>query len=337
MFCDNQCSGVCNGSSEWTEKDGICGMRPASSILDTCMPRTSGATSAYMPKSPGIGKPQDSIHDRQVAQGVPIDEDSDFDKKNSIDSSPREEKVDERGIHPEITDDADGPVCCLLTGPRIDEDEMLKVGQWLCYCLCCGVGYLKETNHPCHFLSTCLCCQQACEMQEVETREGVCGAIQTCCCCTPIYQLPPPEGIPRCMLCSAHFCGIKPTKRPPEHTKPPKKDEDRVSTHSDPYTLYEHVVYEHGMPCYCGCCGCGCQPVFLGCYEAYFKCCCCKYSPALVPPYEEETGLVLGRCLVNAGLCIAQCRYPIKFTGNPVCACCGKRCKQANFHPGRFN
>lgn len=301
-------------------------------------------------KNPGISKPQDNMHDVQIAvhdaQISQIEheghQDSDFDEKPSFygeEEAPQQEVMEEKAIEtPEDTDDGVHP-CCILNGPRIDEEEILKVSNWLCYlCCCCGVGTLKETNHPAYLVTKCICCQQSCEMKEFETREeGACGSVATCCFCTPIFQLPPPDGIPRCMVCSASFCGIKRTEHEAEkqqtHAGAPQEG---TSTHSDPYTLYEHVVYEHTMPCYCYCAGLACQPFFQTVLDSYFKCMCCRYTASCVSPIEEDDGVVCCRHVLNAGLLVAHCRWPGYSTFNPVCACCGKRFKQGFHKAGNF-
>jgi len=241
--------------------------------------------------------------------------------------APAQETMDEEAPADEETAPAEEETspCCILHGPRMDEEHILKDGQWCCYVLCGGLGWLEETKSPCHFFTKCICIQHACEMVEHETREGVCGAMQTCCFCTPMFQCPPPEGTPRCICCGAMFGGL-------QRLEPVNKKEQKIE--DDPYTLFEHVSHEHFQPCFCLCCGVGCQPFFQSVYDAYFKCLCCKYSVSVVPPCEEE-GINLCNLVVNAGTCLAQCRYPLKFTGNPLCACCGKRCKKHSLHmPG---
>jgi hypothetical protein len=242
-----------------------------------------------------------------------------------------------KGDAPEDTDTDEMHPCCIQSGPRIDEEEVLKSSRWLCYCCCCcGVGTLNHTNHPAHLVTKCICCQQSCEMKEVETLEGACGSLQTCCFCTPLWQCPPPEGIPRCKICGAHYFGFK--RRAPEaHVQETVagKARDASYPHDDPYTQFEKVVFEDIIPCYCYCCGCGLNPFFQTIYDAYFKCLCCRYTASCIPPCEEA-GLVCCRFVLNAGLCTAHCRCPAASTYNPMFACCGKRLKRVHHMPGTF-
>lgn len=228
-------------------------------------------------------------------------------------------------------DEGEEPCCeCPLSGPRLDERNIMSKGKWCCYCCCGGVGCIpwtktKEDDAPCHCSTKCICVEHVCEMVEHDNLEGVCGSVQTCCYCTPMLQLPPPEGLPRCMCCGVIYGGIKRTDA--THNK-------EVTVEDDPIALFEHVVYNHNQPCFCGFCGCGFQPFFQECYDAYFKCSCCRYSTKTLAPCEAEE-VSICRLLLNAGLCIAQCRFPCKFAGSPVVACCGKPCKKhLNHAPG---
>jgi len=235
-------------------------------------------------------------------------------------------------MHSSSAANADGdedvqPCCqnCLLTGHLIDEPTIMSKGKWYCYCCCGGAGWVPETHSPFRCSTKCICVEHVCQMVPVGDPEGFCSVVQTCCYCTPMLELPPPEGLPRCMCCGVLFGGIKRTDV--THNK-------EVTVEDDPISLFEHLVYNSTQLCFCSFCGCGVQPFFQEFYDAYFKCFCCRYSTKTLAPCEAEE-VSFCRLLVNAGLCIGQCRFPCKLAGSPVVACCGKRCKQHMHHaPG---
>lgn len=214
--------------------------------------------------------------------------------------------------------------CCILSGPRLDEDSILKHGRWCCYCCCCGVGGLKETHSPCHCLIKCCTWQHVCEMVEHENREGYVGCMETCCYCTPMLQLPPPEGTPHCKCCNTICCGIK-------RSEADKTKERGIE--DDPMTRFESTVFDQRFCCFFQCCGCSCEPFFQTVYDAYWKCFCCRCSDQCLLPCEEKGTWACCLILINAGYCVSQCRYPMKFEQNPVCALFGKRFKHHTSSP----
>lgn len=338
MFCDDCSSGACTDPADWTtDRDGCIralGIR-------------NGVTKK-MDKSPHVEQPQEQLSsspDRPNAQKQKAAKSEyvlhpgwTFQDETAVDlpdvqvvDAPAQDRMETRPADDEKNAEEESEeevaACCILHGPRIDEETILKNGQWCCYCCCMGVGWLKDTHSPCHCLVKCICIQHVCEMVEHETREGLCGAMQTCCFCTPMFQLPPPEGVPRCMLCDTMFGKIKRTEA--------SKQKD-VQLEDDPVTKFEHVVFEHHQPCFCVCTGCGFQPFFQNFYDAYFKCCCCRYSAQVMPPCEPDGGISCCRLLINAGLCVSQCRLPFRYSGNPMLACCGMRFKKHIHIAGQF-
>lgn len=374
MWCgtDNNCTGACSDATDWTFDKDACFRAATCSALSPTSTRVEPLE--LEPKGPqsedpkNIFKPEVKDDERTAAKKARLAELEELKKaaiakeqfdeahhfKQEIESlqheiealqafqeakqptldlndmhptldAPGQEGMDGEGKPAEYDDEGTNP-CCILHGPRMDEETILKQGLWCCYCCCGGVGWLTETHSPCHCLCKSVCCQQTCEMTEHESREGICGSVQTCCYCTPIFQIPAPEGVPFCMCCSSIIGSIKRTEK--SHKK-------EVTVEDDPLTLFEHVTYEQHQPCFCHWCGMGCQPFFQTVYDGYFKCLCCRYSAAVQPPCESE-GLNLCRLVVNAGLCVAQCRYPFKFQGNPICACGGYRCKKHIHIAGHF-
>lgn len=318
MWCDTgTCASPCS-DSDWVagRDDSMRNVEPSPGPPDA---------SEKMYKLPPVQKPEEQYMNSPGFEEVKKDKSSKNDIELEVVDAPAQEQMDSSAAAGENTDEEVAP-CCILNGPRMDEDSILNHGQWCCYACCCGVGWLKETNSPCHCLTKCICLQHTCEMVEHESQEGVCGCMQTCCFCTPMFQVPPPESTPRCMCCGARWNAA------------PRSDKDKkkvATVDDDPYTRFENVAFEQCQPCFCLCAGCGCEPFFQTVYDAYFKCLCCRYTALVLPPCEPE-GVVCCRGLVNAGLCIAQCRYPCKFAGNPIIACCGQRCKQNTHSPGQF-
>lgn len=224
-------------------------------------------------------------------------------------------------------EDGEEKPCCILHGPTVDEDSILK-SWWCCYCCCWGLGSLAQTNSPSRCMVKCICVQQVCEMVECETQEGLCGSMQTCCCVTPMIQWPAPEGLPWCMLCSTMIGGLR-------RSDASKQQQASVEGHNeeDAIMAFENAVFNHHQLCYCCCAGCAVKAFFDALYDAYFKCCCCRYSFQVVPPCEPE-GLALFRVLANCGLNVAQCRFPLQLAGNPILALCGKRYRRNTLDPG---
>jgi len=325
MWCgtDNNCTGACSDATDWTFDKDACFRAATCSALSPTSTRVEPLE--LEPKGPqsedpkNLFKPEVKDDERTAAKKARLAELEELKKaaiakeqfdeahhfKQEIESlqheiealqafqeakqptldlndmhptldAPGQEGMDGEGKPAEYDDEGTNP-CCILHGPRMDEETILKQGLWCCYC-------------------------------------------------TPIFQIPAPEGVPFCMCCSSIIGSIKRTEK--SHKK-------EVTVEDDPLTLFEHVTYEQHQPCFCHWCGMGCQPFFQTVYDGYFKCLCCRYSAAVQPPCESE-GLNLCRLVVNAGLCVAQCRYPFKFQGNPICAIGGYRCKKHIHLPGHF-
>jgi len=202
------------------------------------------------PMSTGMNRDGMSPEDFGTLQMMPMQEQM---------SSPRQpdvEKPTKRKNEEEVADvPADNPCnCCIAHGQHIDEESVMKHGHWVWYCCCMGFGWMTETHSPARFAMRCLCCQFDCERVPEVSIEGCCSTVHECCCMATVYQFPPVEGVPNCILCQHPLCGIHRTER----TKPkdPTERNERHHGPDDPYTLYENIVLERWVPIYCRCMGC---------------------------------------------------------------------------------
>jgi len=214
---------------------------------------------------------------------------------------------------------------------RMDELEVLDKAWWFYYCLCGGCGATPEPAST-HLISKCCCCRETCEYVDAgsENNEGSCSFVHTCCTCVNLCQWPFRQGTPVCVLCTAQFCGWHGKTRSGIQ-KPTKKD-DRYASDTDGETapsMFDHVMHDTCMLCYCCGCGIACAGTILEVYESFTKCCCCRCTLGLSPPCAED-----GCCahLLNMGRYHSQCRCPIKKESNPMVACCGRRWRKVHLH-----
>mmetsp|Transcript_96271 Transcript_96271/g.170221 ORF Transcript_96271/g.170221 Transcript_96271/m.170221 type:complete len:321 (+) Transcript_96271:71-1033(+) len=254
------------------------------------------------------------------------DQGYDFDRRMSLGSV---ESIDPRAP-PQVkmeqkAEDTDEINCCICTGHRVDEATVLQQAWWCFYC-CCGGLACYNAHAPCRLDTMCCGCLQTCEFVEIETREGVCSFIQSCCCCSQIMQIPPPEGIPIGICCNLHCCGAR------GNSKEKEAEIDRHSVASDPYTLFDHHIFEMMVPCFLFCMGYTCRQSLGTCYEGYCKCGFFRCSGKTIP-LTDEGGCTCCSCLLNCGNFFTQGRLPCRFAGNPIIACAGWKCKRTAHIP----
>lgn len=313
MFDCDRCTGVCSDAADWIAgRDGRAGAKG------------NGATKKLQ-RTRSLDKPQEKKHDVEPG-GVAEAKVAPPDFGRIVEESPdsREMHVKEPRREPLAENTDEVPCCCTCVGDRLDEQTILSRAFWCLYCCCGGCGCI-DSQAPCRYDATCCICRQTCEMVDIESREGICGCIQSCCNFSQICQLPVPESTPRCMCCSSAWCGF--TKKSDKDTS------DRNSTTSDPYTAFEFHLFENYVPLYCCCTGCTCRPVLLNLFESYYKCCCVRCSTSTVLPWH---GGICTCCilLANCGPFVAHGRLPCRFVDNPICGLAGWRCKAAYTSPG---
>jgi len=191
------------------------------------------------------------------------------------------------------------------TRKRLDDMDMLRSGlAWLCWCVCCGVGFSEHNEAPLSLSTICGCCSSRCE--SIALYPDVCGFIQECCCCIALCRLPAQNGF-RCICCN-QACkeGRLPNRQ----------------AHGKGRGQLAHVddhLFEPFVLCYCCCLGLRLVPP-VGCVETQCKCGTCQYF---------GSAPILGRCqyLLNCWCLYSMCQCPPPAPLlNPVMACCGYQC-----------
>lgn len=209
--------------------------------------------------------------------------------------------------------------CCTQPDQKPDDSELLRKGWWCLYCCCagCGVGPVAHFTHA----VKCICCRQSCEATSCLSAEGCSGCVYSCCCCHSLCALPSHSEAPRCMCCNEICCGVK------RH----EQDDDEQDG-GKTLQVYDTVLREAYMLCYCFCAGLAVSSRSIGhCCGAFCKCLCCRCQLESGSPADDD-----GICMHLLTCCclFAQCRLPPNWDANPCCALCGCRWRKHSYEYG---
>jgi len=204
----------------------------------------------------------------------------------------------------------------------MDEKYVLKSAWWCTYCGCGGLGCAKEGEALAFFrlLTKCCCARVNCEshgdgLHEGNELEGCFQGIFSCVFCHLLCQLPGRPGMPRCICCSeqVHDCG---------RYARPVLQEHQINIEAGTQPMFEFLIYDGCTPAWCCCLGCSCKKEIMSLMKFSFMCCGYNFLCEEAMPDCEEGPCT---CFFTSRKCYAQCACPPMMSGNPICACCGKR------------
>lgn len=212
---------------------------------------------------------------------------------------------------------------CCLPGRRMNEYEILEqlwTSKWVAWCCCVGFG-ISRYSAPLGVDFNCLCVNTSCQTTSLREQHGsCCGTFTELCCCRCMCRWPCLTGDPRCVCCSLHLCGLVGSM-----AKELQKEEHLpIGQKQSRLCAIDESFSRATIPCWRCCWGTGFS-FPRTCADTYIKCMQCEYTFSTRIP-SMQAGLCLH--MVNCWCCysLGKCP-PTGVTYNPICACCGYRCR----------
>eukprot|EP00929_Paragymnodinium_shiwhaense_P052507 TRINITY_DN26301_c1_g4_i1.p1 TRINITY_DN26301_c1_g4~~TRINITY_DN26301_c1_g4_i1.p1 ORF type:complete len:406 (+),score=55.51 TRINITY_DN26301_c1_g4_i1:95-1312(+) len=238
--------------------------------------------------------------------------------------------------------------CCPGAPPRDEWALLTETNYWCWYCCCGGCGRSKNMGSL-YYSTHCVCFDANCaatnwraaDVDGDGVADGIVYVLQQCCCCTQLLQVPQRQLNPYYICCGYVFGKMSPKDVGPHAPKHMQvKPQTGFDALGNPVAdSWDQNLFGEFTLCFLKWGGCTCRPPsedMDSLCSSQQKCagvtCGCS---TIVPMYlcEEEwppEGLCLNWCAFRQSR--GHCRVPplTPKTGNPMCACCGRRYKK---HP----